>query len=211
MELGEQFDPEIEFYNEHIQRLPPRRDYGYVFYEGTKHEGDCFNVDLVKIKFEDLRWNFKHRQIDLPSRSGDHELMQHWIDNMWEALYNPIWMLALREGDKHKRKWAVISGQHRLRLMDAMNPNHIWVYLSEYPSYGRFKWRITRGDVSKEVHEIMGQNDRAPKKGTVKGICEHCGKETRWRKLTVGSKLDGVHMYCRICGGENPYPWPGRL
>jgi len=191
-------------------RLPPERDYYYVYYEGTKRGGKPFNVELVKLNFEDVQWSFRKRAIDLPPKKGNYELMQHWIDNMWEALYNPIWLLKLRPGDKHLRTWAVVSGQHRLRLMDAMEPNHIWVYVSEY-GYERFDWRITRQDVSKKIRSIMELNDRPPRKGTMSGRCESCGELTAWKKVTVGSKLDGVHMYCKKCGEENPYPWPGRL
>ena len=145
----------------------------------------------------------------MPPIRGNQSLMNQWIDNMWEALYNPIWQLRLHPGKG--RKYAVISGQHRLRLLDAMDVNHLWFYDVSYPDYEPFRWRVGSSDLPRELRVIVGKNNRPPVNGTLNGVCGYCGERASWKKVTVGSKLDGVHLYCKRCGGENPYPWPGLL
>jgi len=206
--IEDEIEPNIEFWNPHVKEIPPARKYFYLEHSGDQR-GHPFSVTLNKITMDELRENYKNRKIDMPLLQGNWELMNHWITNMWEAVYNPIWQLQLHPGKD--RKYAVISGQHRLRLLDAMDVNHIWFYDVEYPDYVPFRWRIGRRDLPPDLQRIVSKNERPPRKGTMSGTCEHCGQHTSWKKRTIGSKLDGVHMYCKKCGEENPYPWPGRL
>ncbi len=208
LEIGDEIEPGIVFQNPHIKELPPARKYFYLKFSGDQR-GHPFTVEFNRISMEELRENYAHRGIDMPKLHGNWGLMNHWISNMWGALYNPIWQLQLHP-DKG-RKYAVISGQHRLRLLDAMDVNHIWFYDVVYPDYEPFRWRIGRRDLPGDLQQIVLDNERPPRKGTMSGMCESCYQHTSWKKKTIGSKLDGVHMYCKKCGAENKYPWPGRL
>ena len=203
-----EIEPDMVFQNKFIKQIPPSRNYYGFEYSGDQR-GYPYSVSFNKISMKNLRENYKHRKIDMPEIQGNWELMNHWIQNMWEALYNPIWQL--QSWPESGRKYAVISGQHRLRLLDAMDVNHLWFYDVYYPSYESGRWRIGRSDLPKELRDIVTKNERPPRKGTMSGICEHCGQQTSWKKKTIGSKLDGVHMYCKKCGEENQYPWFGRL
>jgi len=143
---------------------------------------------------------------------GNWKLMNYWIESLWEALYNPITQLLFppEEAKKRHRKWAVIAGQHRLRLLDAMGINELWFYEADYPGFGQFDWRITERDLSEKTQEIYRSNHRAPRRGTMSGTCRHCGENTSWKKETY-HKLWDVRMKCKKCGRYNSYPYPGRL
>ena len=69
---------------------------------------------------------------------------------------------------------------------------------------------IGRRELPVEVHSLMAMNDRPPENGTVGGTCIHCGELAGWRKTTV-DRVSDIRMHCKKCGGENPYPYPGRL
>ena len=208
---GDEITPELNFSNPRIEKLPPMRTYKYLYYEGEKF-GKPFTYELKSVPFEEVRDNYKNRYIDMPPVVGHWKLMNYWINSLWEALYNPITQLLFppEEIEKRHRKWAVIAGQHRLRLLDAMEVDTLWFYEADYPGFGQFDWRITEKDLSGEIQEIYRYNHRPPERGTMSGTCRHCGKYTSWKKETY-HKLWDVRMRCKKCGRYNPYPYPGRL
>ena len=206
-ENGDEIQSDIVFHNPHIKEVPPSRPYYYVEYSG-EHRGHPFSVKFNKITMGELRENYKNRRIDMPLIQGNWGRMNLWIENMWEALYNPIWQLQLRpEAD---RKYAIISGHHRFRLLDAMDASHIWFFDVSYPSYEAGRWRVGIAQLPKHLNKIAHMNSLPPLRGTMSGVCDHCGKNTSWKLKTI-NKIDDVRMFCPKCGRENPYPWPGRL
>ena len=198
--------PNYIFNNPAIQRLPPQRDYFPVECRGEKN--GPFTFRLTSAPMDDIRYNFRKRRMDLPPVEGNWGNMQVWIDNMWEALFNPVWLLVLRE--EAGRKYAIIDGVHRLRLLDAMDATRVWFYEANYPGYATHAWRITSADLPPVTRSLVQQNRCTPRWGSRRGTCVHCGTETTWKKKTV-NRLSDIRMYCRACGEENPYPYPGML
>ena len=126
--------------------------------------------------------------------------MNLWIANMWEALYNPLHLWAKPDGSL-----GIMQGHHRFRLLDAMKANKVWHYRLDAPGH-----KIGDLCLPSEVRELMRGNERAPRKGTVSGVCVVCGKHTRWRRETI-DRVNNIKMYCLLCGAENTYPWRGQI
>ena len=163
----------MEFNNSHIKRFPEPRDYYYVY-----HKGKNFTFELCKVSMEQVR-----KECRLVKVLGDWDNMQVWIDNFWEALYNPVWLLQ-------RVKLGVLHGHHRTRLLDAMDANHIWCYVVDK--------KITSKVLPRRVRGLMRRNNRNPKYGNRSGVCVKCGKKTRFKKRTF-NKVADVRMYCLKC------------
>lgn len=200
---GEEIEMGIKFGNPNIKNIPPQRHLTYLEYSGV-HNLKPFHISLERTRMNDIRDCFKDRKMDLPTVEGNWDLMNIWIDNMWTALYNPIKLL------KHKqRKWAIIDGCHRLRLLDAMDADIVWFYEYTY-AYGPGDWRVSDSSLPSDIKEILRKNNRIPRKGTISGICNSCSTITNWSRPNM-KKISKEVQYCVKCGAENPYPYPGRL
>lgn len=212
MKNGDLVTPRITFSNPNVEKIPEVRGYYYFNYEGEKRSGGWFRWELVCVPFEEIRESYKSRFIDMPPIHGNWKLMNYWVDSMWEALLNPIIQLRFRDdvARQRRRRWAVIGGQHRLRLLDAMGVNELWFYEVDYPTFGEGDWRVGYNDLDGDARKWFNLNHRDPRRGTMSGICRHCGESTNWKKETH-HKLWDVRMRCAKCGRYNPYPYPGRL
>ena len=191
--------PNFVFRNPRIEQIPPQRDYNYVEHTGVTSKDIEYHLCLDSIEIEKPRSWFTS-PLDVPKLLGNWDLMNHWIHNMWEALYNPLWMWL-----KPNNTIGIIHGHHRFRLLNAMDAEKIWFYGVKAVHYKIGNWLIPTEKV-----QLMRENDRPPRKGTVFGVCESCGQSTKWRKKTF-DRVSDVRLYCQECGVENPYPWPGRL
>ena len=178
---------------------PPQRDYHYIEHVGVTSRDIKYVLKLDSVEIEALR-DCLTSPLDVPELLGDWVLMNHWIQNMWEALYNPLWLWYNPNGDL-----GIIHGHHRFRLLNAMDAERVWFYGLEAEHY-----KIGHLLVPLEIKQLMNENDRAPRRGTVSGVCEACGKKTGWAKKTF-NRVSDVRMYCKVCGAENPYPWPGQI
>lgn len=187
------------FRNQHIEKTPPTRPLHLVDHHGVTSKDISYHLYLDSVKTSVLRKQF-HNPLDMPRLLGDWVLMNEWIINMWEALYNPIWLWV-----KPDKTYGVIHGHHRFRLLNKMDAETIWFYAldSEHHKIGDLK-------LPSLIKQAMKSNDRAPIQGTVSGPCHTCGKHQRWIKKTY-NRVNDVRMYCRRCGTENQYPWRGQI
>ena len=193
-------EPKIFFGNQHIKRFPPPRLYYPVEFSGISSKGVEYKVSLLPISMDRMRKDLEGRAFDRPVIQGNWDLMRIWIDNMWDALYNPLELWLKPDG-----KLGIIKGHHRFRLLDAMDANQFWAYVLEASGY-----KIGERDPPPAIKETILKNELPPRKGTRSGVCEHCGQETRWRMKTI-VRGKNVRMICLKCGKENPYPWNGEL
>ena len=191
--------PDFKFRNPHIKEIPPHRDYHSIEHIGKTSRGIEYHLKLDSVEIENLRSWFTS-PLDVPKLFGDWELMNHWIHNMWEALYNPLWMWVKPNGTL-----GIIHGHHRFRLLNAMDAEKVWFYGVKAEHYKIGKWLIPVEKV-----RFMKENDRAPRRGTIFGTCGTCGQETKWIRKTF-DRVSDVRLYCRKCDAENPYPWPGQI
>ena len=201
---GEEIEMGIRFRNPKIEVTPPQRNLRYVECVGVTR-GYPYTMKMKKVRMEDVGKSMK--KTDVPPVLGNWDNMNLWIRNMWEALYNPVKLLNHKE-----RRWAVMDGCHRIRLLDAMDADTIWIYEFDY-EYEIGRWRVAMSDIPTEAKIIMGFNDRSPVLGTVGGKCIHCGENTSWTRKAANKNTRLVQeiQFCKRCGGENPYPYPGRL
>ena len=200
---GQEIEMGIRFRNQEIVKIPPQRVLRYLNYRGFS-KGKPFHVHLTSAPMKEIRECFGARKIDLPPVVGNWDTMNIWINNMWEALYNPVKLLKHRE-----RKWAIMDGCHRLRLLDAMDADLVWFYEYKY-EYARNDWRVPNSSLPRIILTIMERNNKPPRHGTYSGTCKNCGKSVKWSRPGMGKLIKDI-QYCSVCGAENPYPYPGRL
>lgn len=191
--------PNYSFSNKYVKQIPPQRDYYYIEYEGISENGTPYRYFFDSISLNELKKDLRN-PLEVPKRLGNWDLMNEWITNMWEALYNPINVWGRPDG-----KNAILKGRHRFRLLDAMGCKNVYFYRLEATTYKTGKLYIPN-----DIVKIISKNDRQPKKGTMDGICEHCGSYTKWKRVSINA-INDVRLYCRICGEENPYPWRGQI
>lgn len=191
--------PNYVFNNPHIEEVPPQRDFYFIEHRGETSKGIEYHLKLDSVETTELR---KHltKHLDVPPLLGNWDLMNHWITNMGEALYNPLWLWIKSDG-----ALGIIHGHHRFRLLNKMDAERVWFYGLRAKHY-----KIGKLLIPPKIRGLMDENERAPRRGTVSGICESCGKRTGWTKKTI-DRVSDVRMYCKICGAENPYPWPGQI
>lgn len=187
------------FRNPHIDKTPPNRSLHPVDHIGVTSKDIPYHLKLESIKISELRKHLRH-PLDVPKLLGDWDLMNEWIANMWEALYNPIWLWV-----KPDSGLGVIHGHHRFRLLNKMDAETVWYY-----GFTASHRKIGKLNIPAENAALIQQNERAPIHGTIEGVCETCGKFQRWVKKTF-NRINDVRMYCRLCGTENPYPWRGQI
>ena len=179
--------------------LPSPRDYHYFEY----YQGDSY-IRLEKLSMDVMRKEFTSRKnYEMPPVLGNKKLLELWVENMCEAMYNPLWM---RRFEDHKKgyKLGIFDGHHRLRLFDALGANYIWGFIQN----------VRHMETPTPIMNIRKLNMKEPNKGTKIGVCTHCGQKTRWtfkRESGHDHRLLGAKMICLKCDKENPYPWPGRL
>ena len=191
--------PNYVFNNPHIKELPPQRDFSYIVHCGFSSRDVEYCLELDSVAIGELRECLRS-SLDVPTLLGNWDLMNVWIGNMWEALYNPIW-LWLKPGGG----FGIIHGHHRFRLLNKMDVERVWFYGLDARHY-----KIGKLMIPADVRQLMQGNDRAPRRGTVSGVCESCGERTRW-SLKTFDRVTDVRMFCKVCGAENPYPWPGQI
>lgn len=187
------------FHNPNIEETPPPRQLKYVEHLGRSTEDINYCLKLTQIRLNEMK-PFLSKPLDVPKRLGNWGLMNEWIRNMWEALYNPI-----NTWRNPQRGWGIIKGHHRFRLLDAMEVESFYAYELTAKHY-----KIGDLNLPPRVTELMKGNDRAPRKGTVNGICETCGKNAKWIHKTF-DRVSDVKLYCNHCGAENPHPWRGQI
>lgn len=190
---------DYRFSNPRIERIPPPRELYPVNYSGISSLGIPFTFNLQSITVSNFRGGLNH--IAVPKRLGNWTLMNEWIGNMWEALYNPIWLWL------YKDKYYIVHGNHRFRLLDAMGAERIYAYI-QVNDGDTYKIGAVNLDAENEANRLA--NERPPKIGNVRGVCVKCGEKTRWVRKTFNVVSD-VRLYCKACGAENPYPWRGQI
>jgi hypothetical protein len=190
--------PNIKFGVKNIE-LPPQRDYinvdcgkGNTYYRLQR-----FTMDFMREEFS----NRSH--YEMPPVQGNWDNVRTWVKNMWEAMYNPLWMRKYEEPHKRKWKYGVFDGHHRLRLFDALQADSIWAYVQNVKHFEKPNW----------VKNITAKNVRAPRKGTFSGACPNCGLESVKYKVLhrPNHRLLGGKLVCGKCGGKIEYPWAGVL
>jgi hypothetical protein len=188
----------IEFSVEGIE-YPPLRDYHPVNYVSGDHyyRLECFTM-------EHMREEYSNRTAyELPPLQGDLDNVKRWVKNMWDAIYNPIWVLRYEPPNKRGWNEGVFDGHHRLRLFDALNANCIWAYVQNISHLDRPQW----------VKDIQIKNNKAPIQGVFGGACHHCDKtRVKYRiRHKPNHKLMGGKLVCGECEGEIEHPWSGVL
>ena len=196
---AENIDPGIKFDLGNLCPLPPQRQYTPLNCE----IGDTY-YRLERFPMNFMREEFSNRtSYELPPLQGNWGNVKTWVENMWEAMYNPLWMRKYEEGNKRRWKYGVFDGHHRLRLFDALGANCIWAYVQNVKHFEKPSW----------VRSITLKNVREPRQGVRSGACPHCGlKHVKYKILhKPNHRLMGGKLECNQCGGEIPYPWAGVL
>ncbi len=194
--------------------FPPRKMYP-VHIAGVNRDprSEYFNtrwsIDLIAVPMESVRLLFKFKS---PRTPESRRNLQVWVNNLGEALYNPLWWRIFPGGKDYPPRgggrWPHrqhpyidrVHGTHRIRALEALDANFVWVYFQVgAPS------RVPRSELYQ-----MKRNERPPTVSTTTGNCENCGARIQWeggRDLTKSTKY-----VCKACGhhGERPpvYPEP---
>ena len=175
--------------NPYIKEVPPKRELHSVTYRNN----DLW-FGLTKMPMDVIRKNCKR---DLPELQGNHDNMNLWISNIWEALWNPCWILLKPNG-----RYGIMHGHHRMRLFDAMDADNVWCYVMNQ--------KVGIKELPRNVVVKLRENDRVPCMGSRVGKCPRCKADVRFRKKTF-NKLFDVRMSCPACGADDLYPYPERL
>ena len=125
--------------------------------------------------------------------------MNEWIASMWEALYNPIFLINGKRGYV-----TIYDGQHRFRLLNAMRAESLYIYelMTDLPNTGDLCLPV-------EIEAKIRRNDRTPMNRVVIARCQHCKREAYWRMEKRG-RVDWT-LKCQSCGYKRPYPWSGEI
>lgn len=195
---GGTIDSHIRFGVTDIE-LPPTRGYYNVNCTGgdTYFRLECFSMDFIREEFR------SRASYELPPVQGNWDNVQLWVDNLWEAMYNPLWMRKYEDGSIGKRwDYGVFDGHHRMRLFDALDANCIWGYVQNIKHFVRPSW----------VKNILISNKRSPRRGTFSGPCPKCREDVRYKAYPQENhRLIGGILKCSRCGEIIDYPWPGVL
>ena len=194
-----ELDTDYTFHNQSIDRVPPQRTYQPFSHKGESSKGVTYMLTLKQIPLKEMKQSIRD-YLSAPPIQGDWDLMNEWIGNMGEALYNPLWLW-----EKSPKRYGIMHGHHRYRLLTAMDAESVWAYVLTAQHH-----KIGNLNIPPEKRQVMTLNDRPPINGTVRGVCSSCGVATRWVKKTY-DRVSDVRLYCSSCGAENPYPWRGRL
>ncbi len=168
-----------------IKRIPkPRRIHttrcSYVK-KGVRH-----TIFHRKIPMKEIR-----QRLTRPLPPIKRDKLQVWVDNIWEALYNPVWLI--RRG----KRLDVKDGWHRLRILNALKIEYVLCVLCT-PG-------VKTVDIPACFKVVNKKNLHPPRYGRVLGVCSGCGKRVRYKRLVKGGRL---RIYCPECGVEVPYPYP---
>lgn len=207
---------EIDYGNP-VKEMPVQRPLLNIQYEGIGFTGKIFTFKLAKMEMGSIRENFSKYRRDLPPFMGRMDLLQYWVESIWDALYNPVWMRWVRHEDflehpnpkKRGRvpniEYQLLHGHHRIRIFNALNANHIWVYMCTGHHHG--------SDLPDWAKETRRMNTRAPVRGTRGTTCTNCGIG-----VSVSSKkyndFNIKRWYrCKKCGhyDDTYQPYPERL
>ena len=178
--------------------LPSPRDY---------HDVNCIQGDsyfrLQRFSMEHIREEFSDRaHYELPPVQGNWDNVKLWVNNMWEAMYNPLWIRKYEPGSGRSWNYGVFDGHHRLRLFDALDANCIWGYVQNIKHFVRPTW----------VKDVMKANLKDPRRGTYLGPCPECKINVKYKAYPQDNhRLIGGILKCSICGTIIDYPWPGVL
>ena len=212
----ESVDLDIVFANP-VERMPPQRGFHNIQVEDVGFWEGGYTFRLARIGMDVLRENFSAYRRDLPPFQGRMDLLEYWIESIGEALFNPIWMRWVRDVDflehpnpkKRGRipniKYQLLHGHHRIRMLDALDPNHIWVYMVTGHHHGR--------DRSSELRRVLKLNDRVPLRGTRTAICSQCGTQCRVSSRKFNEFNIKRWYTCKACGhfDDTYQPYPERL
>lgn len=182
-----------------VKKYPPFKTIGFSDYiEGAK-AGSKFILTLKKMDTQFIKDNGTDGFLSSPPKHNDWGLMNEWIMSMWEALYNPIFII-----NEMKGRITIYDGQHRFRLLNNMGAEHLYCYelITDMFNIGDLALPI-------EVENKIRQNDRPPINTTVIGHCKGCGRETRWW-LEKHDRVNWV-LNCSKCRYKRPYPWSGEV
>lgn len=208
-------DLDIEFGNP-VERMPPQRQLHNVQYEGMGFSGRTFSFRLARIGMDVVRENFKKYPRDLPPFQGRMDYLQYWVVSMWEAMFNPMWFRWVRPEDfihhPQERKrgripnldYQLLHGHHRIRLLDALDASHLWVYMCTGHHHGP--------DLPAEYKRLRALADRPPLRGTRTAMCEECGQPSPVSSRKF-NEFNIKRWYTCKCGhiGEGYQPYPERL
>jgi hypothetical protein len=122
------------------------------------------------------------------------ENLQTWVDNMGPALYNPVVYRPL--DTPYPWKYGSRSGGHRVRALEALDFNFMYVYLirGEEPS-----------TIPRRVRIDMDNNNKSPIVSARSPKCEVCGGITSTKRI-VDRSFGKRHIKCLKCGHTYSIP-----
>jgi len=209
-------DTEIIF-NNPVKRMPPQRQLHNIQHIAIGFTGKEYSFRLARIGFDVLRENFKVYPRDLPPFQGDMEKLQYWIDSIWEALYSPCWMRWVikedfvnhpnpkKKGRIPTREYQLLHGHHRIRMFDAMDANHMWVYMCTGHHHG--------SDLPQDIRILRKLNAKDPKRGTRMTNCVKCGNQVGVSSRKRNDFNIKRWYKCDKCGyyDDTYQPYPERI
>ncbi len=194
-------------------KYPPRRMFpfhaeGVTKNEKSKFYGKPWTCDIIAVPMESVRKTFKFKRTRTAKARRN---LQVWVNHLGPALFNPVaWRLKRfyvdrkERSSKYLRKMGLhirqIDGSHRIRALEALNFNFIYIYLIlGIPSYSnRHRVGIRRNERPAISYHHKKFNR-----------CQKCGKQVKY----VVSKSGLKQIYkCQHCGDAGSrimvYPEP---
>lgn len=106
--------------------------------EKSEFHGNPWTYDLIAVPMESVRQTFKFKRAETPRA---RENLQIWVNNLGPALYNPVtWRLQmfykarkLSPPGRLLKKGLYIrqyDGMHRIRALEALDFNFIYLFLT---------------------------------------------------------------------------------
>ena len=130
-------------------------------------EGEGWSIDLIMVPMKSVRsviHRDSNRSIFSFKRVGTEEgckNLETWLRNLGNALYNPLFWEVKNNAIEYKH------GNHRLRALEALDFDFVYVYLKTGNSIEKWRGSITINDMPPELNERLIS-------------CHSCGRLAKW-------------------------------
>lgn len=178
------------------RRMKPFHAHGVTNDRKNKFYGRSWTYDLIAVPMESVRKTFKFKRIETPKARAN---LQIWVNNLGPALYNPVtWRLQgfykarKLSPSRHLKKVGLFirqyDGQHRIRALEALNFNFIYLFLAfGVPTMSK----VQKAEIATLFRPAIRYHK--PRRSR----CEKCKKRIKWVASRDARKLT---YKCPHCG-----------